>query len=77
VAVLWSIHQDQPKIRRILLSKPGVSAKQIVKTFFPDVMPSSCAEIDLVADRIAAFLTGKDVRPKKDIGIQKNKKTPF
>ena len=62
VAVLWSIHQDQPKISRILLSKREVSAKQLVLTSFPDVMLSSCAEIDLIADQIAAFLTGKDVR---------------
>ena len=62
VAVLWSIHREQPKIRRILLSTPKISAKQIVQTSFQNFMPSSCAEVDLVADQIAAFLTGKDIR---------------
>lgn len=61
VAVLWSIHREQPKIRRILLSKPKTSAKQIVETSFPEFVASSCAEVDLVADQIAAFLSGKDI----------------
>ena len=62
VAVLWSIHQKQPKIWRILLSQPTVSAKQIVRRSFPDSMPYSCTEIDLVADRIAAFIKGEYIR---------------
>ena len=62
MAILWSVHQGQPKIRRVLLSKPGLSAKQMVKSLFPDSIASSCAEIDAVADRIAAFLTGEDIR---------------
>jgi len=67
VAVLWSIHREQPKISRILLSKPKVSAKQIVQTSFPNFMHFSCAEVDLVADQIAAFLMGKDIRFSLDI----------
>ncbi len=62
MAILWSVHQGQPKIRRVLLSSPGLSAKQILKSLFPDSITSSCAEIDALADRIAAFLTGENIR---------------
>jgi methylated-DNA-[protein]-cysteine S-methyltransferase len=62
VAVLWSVHQGQPKIRRVLLSNPGLSAKQTLKSLFPDSNASSCAKVDALADRIAAFLTGENLR---------------
>jgi methylated-DNA-[protein]-cysteine S-methyltransferase len=67
VAVVWSVHQGQPKIRRVLLSRPGVSAKHLVKASFPDSISSSCAEVDVVTDQIVAFLTGDDVRFSLDI----------
>ncbi len=67
VAVLWSVHREQPRIRRVLLSKPELSAERFVQTSFPDVKHSSCAEIDLVADQIMAFLTGEDIRFSLDI----------
>jgi len=62
VAVLWSVYRGQPKIRRVLLSKSGVSAKLAVKTSFPDSISSSCAEIDAVANKISAFLSGDVIR---------------
>jgi len=62
VAILWSVHQGRSKIRRVLLSRPGLSAKQAVESLFPDSIASSSAEIDALADRIAAFLTGGDIR---------------
>ena len=62
VAILWSVHQGRSKIRRVLLSRPGLSAKQAVESLFPDSIASSSAEIDALADRIAAFLTGEDLR---------------
>jgi methylated-DNA-[protein]-cysteine S-methyltransferase len=62
VAILWSVPQGQPKIRRVLLSRPGLSAKQMVKYLFPDSTTSSSAEVDALADRIAAFLTGENIR---------------
>jgi methylated-DNA-[protein]-cysteine S-methyltransferase len=62
VAIPWSVHQGQPKVRRVLLSRPGLPAKQTLKSLFPDSIASSCAEVDGVADRIASFLTGEDLR---------------
>jgi methylated-DNA-[protein]-cysteine S-methyltransferase len=67
VAILWLVHRRQPKIRRILLSKPGLSAKQIVKSLFSNSILSSCVEVDLVADEITAFLTGNDIRFSLDV----------
>jgi len=61
VAVLWSVYRGQPKIRRVLLSKSGVSAKLAIKTSFPESISSSCAEIDAVANKILAFLSGDDI----------------
>jgi len=62
VAFVWSVYRGQPKIRRVLLSKSGVSAKQVLKTSFPDPTASSCAEIDDIANKILAFLNGDDIR---------------
>jgi methylated-DNA-[protein]-cysteine S-methyltransferase len=67
VAVVWSSHRERPGIRRILLSRPRLSAERRVRTPFPNVKRSSCAEIDLVCDRILAFLTGEDIRFSLDI----------
>lgn len=67
VAVFWSVHQSEPKIRRVLLSKSGVSAEHLVKASFPDSISSSCAEVEVVVDQIVAFLTGDDVRFSLDM----------
>ena len=62
VAILWSIYQEEPKIKRIFLSKPKISAKEIVQTSFPDFIASSCPRIDLVGDQMEAFLTGNNIQ---------------
>lgn len=67
VALLWSTHGGQPKICRVILSTSGLSAKQLVKSSFPDSIPSACTEIDGVADRVEAFLGGNDISFSLDI----------
>lgn len=62
VALLWSAYREQPKILRILLSRPGSTAKERIGTAFPDFISSSCVEVDVVADRIVGFISGEDVR---------------
>ena len=62
VAMLWSVFVDQPKIFRILLSKPGVSAKHQLSKFFPNSAASSCSEINVIADDIYAFLSGEGTK---------------
>jgi methylated-DNA-[protein]-cysteine S-methyltransferase len=61
-ALLWSDHGGPPKICRILLSKPDLSAPQAVKETFPGITSSACIEIDEVADQIEAFLQGGGIR---------------
>ena len=67
VAALWSVYRGHPKIRRVMLSQSGVSAKQLVAASFPDAISASCSEIDVVADQMVAFLTGDDIRFSLDI----------
>jgi methylated-DNA-[protein]-cysteine S-methyltransferase len=62
VAVLWSVHREQPKIWRVVISQPSESAGQIVRIFFPGLRSSSCTAVDRVVDRIAAFLAGESIR---------------
>lgn len=62
VAVIWSSHREKPKVRRVLLSKPGLPAGEIVESLFSDSISSSCDEVDIVADQIASFLKGNDIR---------------
>ena len=61
-AVVWSIHEKRPMIRRVLLSKPGLSAQQAVKETFPGIGSSACVEIVEVARGIQAFLEGEPIR---------------
>ena len=67
VAALWSVYGRDPKICRILLSKPGISAKHAIKKFFPDSVASSCPEINILVDQIEAFLNGEDIQFSLDV----------
>lgn len=67
VAVLWSVYRREPKISRILLSKPGTSAKEALKKFFPNSPVSSCAEINALVSQIEAFLNGEDIQFSLDV----------
>jgi methylated-DNA-[protein]-cysteine S-methyltransferase len=60
-AVLWSVYRGEPKVCRVLLSKPEASAKRGLETSFADLISSSCSEIDVVAAQIVAFLNGDDI----------------
>jgi methylated-DNA-[protein]-cysteine S-methyltransferase len=48
-------------IFRVLISKGRVTALRRLDSLFPDTVPSSCAEVDGVADGIVAFLEGEEV----------------
>ncbi len=61
VAILWEPRPDRPAVRRILLSKPQQAADAFLRTQFPGSIPSSCARIDELAERIAAFFDGVEV----------------
>jgi methylated-DNA-[protein]-cysteine S-methyltransferase len=60
-AVIWSTSAGRPKIDRVVLSKPGLPAKQAVKASYPEAILAICPEVDEIAGLIEAFLKGDDV----------------
>lgn len=67
VALIWTVMDDIPKIVRVLLSKPGVTAIQQISEFYRQVQASSCREIDDIADGIAEMLEGAKVDLPLDV----------
>ena len=67
VGVIWTELNDNPKIVRILLSKPGLSAEDQVSELYPNSQPSSCAEIDDVAIAIKGLLEGEKIEFSLDV----------
>jgi methylated-DNA-[protein]-cysteine S-methyltransferase len=67
VCVIWSISDISPKIVRVLLSKPELSAEGQASEIYPNSKTSSCAEIDAAAAAIKAHLEGEDVLYSLDI----------
>ncbi len=67
VGVIWTGRNDNPKIVRILLSKPGLSAEDRVSRLYPNSQVSSCPEIDDVATAIRGFLEGEAIEFSLDI----------
>jgi methylated-DNA-[protein]-cysteine S-methyltransferase len=61
-AVVWTRVGGRPRVTRVVLSTKRVGADRLVAALFPTSQPGACAEIKAVADDIAAFLRGKDVR---------------
>ena len=62
VGVIWTGLNDNPKIVRILLSKPGLPAEDQVFKLYPNLKASSCAEIDDVATAIKGLLEGEEIK---------------
>ncbi|HET6491250.1 MAG TPA: MGMT family protein [Syntrophales bacterium] len=60
-AILWESVSGKPRVRQILLTKPGQPVQAALQEQFPGSVPSSCGLIDDLAGRIAAFLDGADV----------------
>ncbi|MDP3284748.1 MAG: methylated-DNA--[protein]-cysteine S-methyltransferase, partial [Desulfobacterales bacterium] len=60
-ALLWADYGGQPKVCRVLLSKPGLPAEEAVRKQYPGIESSGCNGIGKIADKIEAFLEGEDV----------------
>ena len=67
VGVIWTRLNDNPKIVRILLSKPGLSAEDQVSVLYPNSQASSCAEIDDVATAIEGLIEGEEIEFSLDV----------
>jgi len=62
IAILWSIHEGQPKIFRISLLNQKTPANHFSHTALGSSKAETCPEIDKAADLIEAFLHGEDVQ---------------
>ena len=71
VVLLWSMFDGRPGISRVLLSKPGIPARQQVSVLFPESGARSCSEINVVADDIERFLNGDDIWFSLDVVCMK------
>jgi len=67
VGIIWTGLNDNPRIVRILLSKPGLSAEDQVSEHYPNSLASSCTEIDDVASAIKKLLEGEEIEFSLDI----------
>ena len=61
VAIMWTVLNDNPRIVRVLLSKPALPAEHQMIQAYPDSQVSSCKEIDGVAAAIIGILEGEDL----------------
>jgi len=67
ICIIWSVTNKIPRIVRVLISKPGLSAEGQASELYPNSKTSSCAEIDAIAASIKAHLEGKAVEFSLDI----------
>ncbi len=67
VAVIWEGLPGEPRVCRVLLSKPGAPATARAAVLYPDVRTGSCREMDALAASILRFLKGEPVRFSLDI----------
>ena len=58
VAIIWSIIGGIPLIIRIIISRPDLSAKDMMVDLYPDLQESSCAKIDDIA-RFSPSISGR------------------
>lgn len=61
-AIVWSAHTGEPRVCRVLLSKPTLAVREALRKWSLASAPSTCRDISELADRIEAFLHGSDVR---------------
>ncbi len=67
VGIIWTELNGNPKIVRILLSKPGLSAEDQVSELYPNLQESSCAEIGDVATALKGLLEGEEIKFSLDV----------
>ena len=60
-AIIWTKLNENPKIIRILISNPEITAEEQLSIIYPNSQNSSTEEIDKIAATIKAFLRGEDI----------------
>jgi len=61
VSVVWRLVDDAPKVVRLFLSSPGVSAVSMAEKYFPGSPVSVNSTIDYVVKGVTETLTGRRV----------------
>lgn len=61
VVIMWAGFNGYPRVVRVLLSKPGLSAEVQASQAYPDMHEASCMEIDAVASAINGLLEGNNI----------------
>lgn len=67
VGIIWAVRKDNPKVIRVLLSKPGSSVEDQVSKLYPNLHTASCTQIDAAATAIKGLLEGEDVSISLDV----------
>jgi methylated-DNA-[protein]-cysteine S-methyltransferase len=67
VGIIWTVLNANPRIIRVLLSKPGLSAEHQASQLYPNSRASSCKEIDAVAAAIKRVLEGDVIEISLDV----------
>jgi methylated-DNA-[protein]-cysteine S-methyltransferase len=68
-AIVWRDYYGQPKIKRVLISKPGLSAYDKVGKEYPGIKESECGEIKKVAECMDSFFEGGAVSFPLDVTL--------
>jgi len=67
VGIIWTGLYGNPKIIRILLSKPGLSSEDRVSELYQNSHAASCTEIDDIATAIKGLLEGEEIEFSLDV----------
>ena len=67
VVILWEWTDEVPRVTRILLSRPKLSAKQASLLHYPSARTATCRKIEDLAANIVRFLDGDKVTFSLDL----------
>jgi methylated-DNA-[protein]-cysteine S-methyltransferase len=59
--LIWSLDRNVPKVNRIILSRPEISAGQIIAKQYAGMMSATCAEMDQITGQIKEVMEGKPI----------------
>lgn len=62
IVIIWSLIAGIPKVDRVFLSRPGLSALEAAFLLFPDANFGTCAEINLLCSNIEGSLSGSEIK---------------
>ncbi|MEW5910118.1 MAG: methylated-DNA--[protein]-cysteine S-methyltransferase [Thermodesulfobacteriota bacterium] len=61
ICIVWAIVDKSPKVIRVMLSRPGLSAENRALELYPDIRLASCPEIDAVGQDMKRLLEGEPI----------------